>query len=220
MNAREWPTLTTVRDCPPCHEAEARDVPFWHAGLDGGARVREDRSVRDSYPTSWRRVCVVGPGGAGKSQLARQLAVRLRLPVVHLDQEYWHPGWVKTPEDQWRTHVGELASRPRWIMDGNYGSTFDLRFPTSDAVIFLDMPRRVTLPRVAYRRLANRGRSRPDMTPGCSERLSLEFLAWLWRYPHQSRPLVMQALKDHAEHATVVHLRSPREVTDWWRSIN
>jgi hypothetical protein len=42
-------------------------------------------------------------------------------------------------------------------MDGNYSSTLDLRIPVADSIVFLDLPRRVTLPSVLAR--------------------------WLWRFP-------------------------------------
>lgn len=41
------------------------------------------------------RILVLGPCGAGKSTLAAQLGKRLDLPVIHLDSEYWRPGWVE-----------------------------------------------------------------------------------------------------------------------------
>ncbi len=37
-----------------------------------------------------RRVVIMGPGGAGKSTLARTLGERTGLPVFHLDQYFWH----------------------------------------------------------------------------------------------------------------------------------
>ncbi|MGI4789951.1 MAG: hypothetical protein ACRYFS_14005 [Janthinobacterium lividum] len=39
-----------------------------------------------------KRAAVIGPGGAGKSTLARQMGEKLALPVVHLDVVYWHEG--------------------------------------------------------------------------------------------------------------------------------
>jgi len=65
-----------------------------------------------------RRIALVGPGGAGKSTLARRLGARLGLPVVHLDAEHWHPGWVETPAEEWAEKVRALASGERWIIDG------------------------------------------------------------------------------------------------------
>jgi adenylate kinase family enzyme len=60
----------------------------------------DDESLRARDDLSVERVAVVGPGGAGKSTFARALGARTGLPVVHLDQSYWKPGWTETPKDE------------------------------------------------------------------------------------------------------------------------
>lgn len=42
------------------------------------------------------RVLVIGSGGAGKTTLVTAIADRLGRPVMHLDQEFWRPGWEPT----------------------------------------------------------------------------------------------------------------------------
>ncbi len=77
---------------------------------------------RDTDPVM-RRVLIIGSGGAGKSVLAVRAGQALGLPVIHLDQENWRPGWVETPRDEWHARVDVLLAREYWIMDGNYGGT-------------------------------------------------------------------------------------------------
>src|SRR5687767_15631826 len=88
-----------------------------------------------------KRVLVVGSGGAGKSTFSRRLGERLGLEVIHLDTEFWRPGWTRTPRDQWRRKVEELCRRESWVMDGNFSGTFEHRLGACDTVIFLDLPR-------------------------------------------------------------------------------
>jgi len=54
-----------------------------------------------------QRVLVIGISGAGKSTFSRALARKTGLPLVHLDKEYWQPGWTGTPKAQWRARVAE-----------------------------------------------------------------------------------------------------------------
>jgi|GEM_PF-6982669 len=82
-----------------------------------------------------QRVLIVGPSGAGKSWLAKRIAARTGLPVVHLDREFWQPGWVETAKPVWRARVKELAAGERWIMDGDYGGTLALRMERADTPI-------------------------------------------------------------------------------------
>jgi hypothetical protein len=39
-----------------------------------------------------------------------------------------------------------------------------------------------------------------DMSPGCEERLSLEFLRWIRQYPRQRRPGILRKLGALAAH--------------------
>jgi len=166
-----------------------------------------------------RRIAIVGPGGAGKSTLARRLGERLGLPVIHLDAEYWRPGWVEPPKPEWARRVRELTAGERWITDGNYGGTMEIRFAAADTIVFLDVPRGLCLWRVLRRTLRFAGRSRPDMTEGCPERISLAFVRWIWEYPRTRRPGVLARMRTAGAHARHVVLRSPREVESFVASL-
>lgn len=159
-----------------------------------------------------RRILVIGSGGSGKSTLAKALGAKLELPVIHLDAHFWHPGWISTPSEEWRAHVADLLTGDAWIIDGNYGNTLDQRLAACDTVIFLDLPRIVCLWRVIKRALKYRGRSRPDMSPGCPERLSWEFVGWVWSYPSRRRPDIVRRLAALPSRTRVVHVRSTRGV--------
>ncbi|MEM1041986.1 MAG: DNA topology modulation protein [Bacteroidota bacterium] len=159
-----------------------------------------------------RRVLVIGSGGAGKSTVAARISQRLGLPVIHLDALYWQPGWVETPADEWEQIVRQLLPREAWVMDGNYGGTLDLRLAAADAVVFLDTPRLLCLWRVVKRWAQFYGRSRPDMARDCPERLTEDFVRWIWRYPQEQRPRILDKLRAVEQEKRVVVLASTTEV--------
>ncbi len=76
-----------------------------------------------------KRVAVVGSGGAGKSTLARELGQRTGIPVIHLDEHFWKPGWVATAAEEWRAVQNDLLAADCWIVDGNYGGTSTFASP-------------------------------------------------------------------------------------------
>jgi len=158
------------------------------------------------------RVMIIGCAGVGKSTLARKLGALTGLPVIHLDREHWRPGWVESPTDEWNDRVSELAGGERWIIDGNYIGTMTVRMSAADTVIFLDFPRRICLARVLSRMLTGYGKSRPDMTEGCEEKLDIVFLKWIWDFPKHSRPRNLEMIEKYREGRTIHHLRSPREL--------
>jgi adenylate kinase family enzyme len=167
-----------------------------------------------------QRVAIIGSGGAGKSTLARQLGDITGLPVVHLDAHFWKPGWVSTPNDEWDATVTELAAGERWILDGNYGRTMELRFARADTVVFVDYSRWLCCYRAVKRRVRYAGRSRPDMAEGCEEKIDLEFLKWIWDYPATRRPGILARLNElRDEGKRVVVLRNPRETRRFLRRV-
>jgi adenylate kinase family enzyme len=154
-----------------------------------------------------QRVAVVGSGGAGKSALARQIGAITGLPVIHLDHHYWGPSWVPTPNEEWVERQRGLLEGTRWVVDGNYGGTLELRATLADTLVFVDLPRRVCLSR-AMRRV----RSPILQAPGCPQKVDLEFLRWIWAFPKDTRPKVLNVLGRHAPTTDVVQLRSSAEV--------
>jgi adenylate kinase family enzyme len=150
-----------------------------------------------------KRVMVIGGPGSGKSTLARRLHAVTGLPLFHLDQLYWRPGWQQTPKDEWLQLMAELAAREEWIMDGGYRNSFHIRMPRADTILWLDLPRRVAFPRVLKRIALGYGRVRADLSPGCPERLDREFLRWAWTFRRAHEGLYRQALVEYAGHANV-----------------
>ncbi|SBT68131.1 Adenylate kinase [Micromonospora sediminicola] len=161
-----------------------------------------------------RRILVVGSSGAGKSTLAGELARRLDLPLIHLDRHYWRPGWTAPAPADFRAEVASLAARPAWVMDGNYAGTLDLRLPRADALMLCDPSRILCLTRVLRRRWTGRAVSDPraDLPDGCPERIDLDLLRHVWRYPRDSRPRVLAAVAAYAPTIPVHRLRGPRDV--------
>jgi adenylate kinase family enzyme len=163
-----------------------------------------------------QRVMIIGVGGAGKSWLAKRLGAATGLPVTHLDREFWKPGWVETPSPVWHAKMRELVAEDRWILDGNYGSTMELRMARADTIIFLDVPRWHALAGIFRRRLAGH---RPDIAPGCPEQVNLEFVRWVWRFHHRNRPEILERLTRYRDGRTVHVLRSRAAVMQFLGTV-
>jgi adenylate kinase family enzyme len=161
-----------------------------------------------------RRIVIFGNAGSGKSTLARRIGAALHLPVVHLDALFRQPKWVEPEREPFRRRIAEAATGERWVMGGNYYSrTADIRLRRSDLVIRLDVRRALCASRVIRRSL--RGGARPDLAPGCHEKIDRAyraFLRYLWTFDQIQVPKMQAALRDFGGTVPVVTLRSSIEV--------
>ena len=115
--------------------------------------------------------------------------------MIHPDSHYWEPDWTNTSDEQWEQKLAPLLEKDKWIMDGNYPSTLSKRMAYADTVIFLEFHRVVCLWRCVRRYLKYKGGSRPELTAGCDEKMDLEFLRWIWRYPEEVKPRALAAIR-------------------------
>ena len=161
-----------------------------------------------------KRVIVIGCGGAGKSTFSRNLSDKLDIPVYHLDKLFWNRGWISTPQDEFDNKIQELANRDKWIIDGNYIRTFDMRAERADTIIFINMPTYVCFYRVIKRRVMYKDKSRPDMAEGCPEGIDFEFFKWVLTYNKKIRPKILEKVKKYND-KTVIILNSEKEVKDF-----
>lgn len=160
-----------------------------------------------------KRVLVVGCSGGGKSTLSLKISERFNLEYLSYDRDVrWLPGWQVRDREEQRVIVADLVTRDRWVMDGTTVSTFDLRLPRADLLIWVRVPRRVALGGVARRVLANYGRVRIDMAKGCPEQLpDREFLTFIWTFEARVAPRIVSGIDRFGPTVPVVTLSSRSE---------
>jgi len=165
------------------------------------------------------RIMIIGCGGSGKTTLARLLHEKTGLPIVHLDQIWWSPGnWQHLSREEFDARLLEETEKDQWIMDGNYNRTLQLRLERADTVIYLDYNRFVCLWQWGKRVIANRGKARPDMAPGCGEWLDPEFAAWIWKFNRNNRKRYHTLLENQPGKMVCI-FRNPRQLQKFVKSI-
>lgn len=164
-----------------------------------------------------QRVMIIGPCGAGKSTLSHGFAAKLGLPLIHMDQLNWQPGWIDEGNDRLRALLAFEVAKPRWLIEGNYGSTMAMRLERADTIIYLDYPLPLCLRRLIKRIVTYYGRTRPDMPDDCPERFDPSFLWYVIRWNHGPRQRTEQSLRGHQ--SKVIRLKSPRALAQWLATV-
>lgn len=160
-----------------------------------------------------QRVLVIGPCGAGKSTLSSALGKKLGLPVFHMDQLNWRPGWIEGGKEALRAKLDVIVKGESWLIDGNYGGTLDTRLARADTVVYLDYPIRLCAWRLLRRIFKYRGRTRPDMTEDCPERFDLDFFLYLLAWNTGPRPRTEARLREYD--GNMIRLANPRALKSW-----
>lgn len=160
-----------------------------------------------------KRVLIVGCAGAGKSTFAKSLSKITKLPVFHLDQFYWQPGWVETEKAAFLSDVSRINETEEWIMDGNYKGSIPERLSRADTVFFLDVNKWRCLWHVVHRIRKTHGQVRDDMASGCPEQIDLDFARYIWNFPRDYRPILVALLKNF--NGELICLKSFAEIDDY-----
>ena len=157
------------------------------------------------------RILIIGCPGAGKTTLALALKEKLGLPLVHLDQLWWKGNWENVTREEFDSRLAMALNMDRWIIDGNYSRTIEMRLQRCDTIIYLDFDRWQCLWGMFQRVICNYGKHRPDMGGNCKERFDWEFVKWIWNFNDQNRVRNYTWIAQ-AKHAKAIVLKNRKEV--------
>lgn len=160
------------------------------------------------------RIVILGRPGSGKSRLALRLSSELDIPAYHTDTFGWRSGWRRTPFRVFRSKIEEIASLPRWIIDGNSPRTCDLRFPPADLIVWLEPGRWRCLFRLIFRTAKYYGIQRPTAPPKCKEQFSILLFKRFLAFDRSTVHKLHQALQAHAVEGRLIILKSQHDIDD------
>lgn len=203
----------TEGDKPYYYKKERFDDEAWQNVL-----AYED-SLKPSAP---QKTAVVGYSGSGKSSLARALADKYRVPLLHLDRVFWLPEWHERARSESQELIGEfMDTHSQWVIDGNYQHPeyhYARRMAEADRIILLEFNRAACLSRAVRRWGKYHGKCRGSIGEGCPEKIDAEFVKWILRdgrtVQYQARYGALK--KRYADKITVIS--SQRELDAFYQA--
>ena len=164
-----------------------------------------------------QRILLIGNAGAGKTTFAKQLAQKLHLPLVHLDNLYWRGDWDHLSRDEFDVILQSELEKPQWIIDGNFNRTIPHRLQYCDTAFSSDLPTITCRAGITKRTLTNLGKVRSDMGGNCFEHFDSHKIS-LYRnvltFNKQHRKDYYELL-NHASQANVITFRSRKQTRDF-----
>ncbi len=131
--------------------------------------LRSSVAATRKATTMMTRVMIVGGSGTGKSWLATRLSALSGVPVYHMDQLSWMPGFIHRSTEELDAITREIHAQDQWIIDGGHYETGVERASRAHLLLWVDPPTAVQVAQVAWRSLRWHGKVRPGMGQGCAE---------------------------------------------------
>lgn len=156
------------------------------------------------------KVIVIGSPGAGKSTFARKLRDMTGLPLYYLDMLWHRPDQTNISKEAFDTRLGEMLKTDKWIIDGNYLRTLEMRLRECDTVFLMDYPLEVCI-LGAQSRI---GKKREDL-PWVESEFDEEFKQWIIDFPKNQLPRTYELLSQYRESSNIIIFRSRKEAEEY-----
>ena len=159
-----------------------------------------------------KRAIVIGCPGSGKTTFAERLKGLTNIPLFYLDAVWHKPDRTHISRAEFDERLAEIMSLEKWIIDGNYSRTIEVRIEMCDTIFLFDLPTEVCL-QGATDRL---GKSRYDM-PWIDTELDPNLKREIEEFPFKSLPITYELLNKHRENKQLIVFKSRNQADEYLR---
>ncbi len=160
-----------------------------------------------------KKIIIIGCPGAGKSTFARKLKDMTGLPLYYLDMLWHKPDQTNIPKEEFDAHIREILEKDRWIIDGNYQRTLEMRLQKCDTVFLLDYPLEICLAGAQSRI----GKKREDL-PWIETEFDEEFKQWILDFSENQLPPIYDLLDKYRAGRDIIIFKSRQEAEEYLRN--
>lgn len=152
------------------------------------------------------KAIIIGCPGSGKTTFAEKLQKCTGLPLYYLDAIWHKPDKTHIPREEFDQRIVEIFETPRWIIDGNYKRTIEMRMKQCDTVFLFDLPVEVCLQGVTDRV----GKERYDL-PWLETQVDPEFRQFIEDFPKDTLPYIYELIEKYKDEKRVIIFKSREE---------
>lgn len=152
------------------------------------------------------KAIIIGCPGSGKTTFAEKLQKCTGLPLYYLDAIWHKPDKNHIPREEFDRRIEEIFETPKWIIDGNYKRTIEMRMKQCDTVFLFDLPVEMCLQGVT----ARIGKERYDL-PWLETELDPEFKQFIEDFPKDTLPYIYELIEKYKDDKRVIIFKSREE---------
>ena len=152
------------------------------------------------------KAIIIGCPGSGKTTFAEKLQKCTDLPLYYLDAIWHKPDKTHIPREEFDQRIAEIFETPKWIIDGNYKRTIEMRMKQCDTVFLFDLPVEVCLQGVTDRV----GKERYDL-PWLETQVDPEFRQFIEDFPKDTLPYIYELIEKYKDGKRVIIFKSREE---------
>lgn len=94
---------------------------------------------------NYKKIIVIGCSGAGKSTFSRRLHEITKIDLYNLDTLYWKRDGSHIQRSELIEKQERIIGGDKWIIDGNFRNTLEMRIRNADLIFFFDLPTEVCI---------------------------------------------------------------------------
>ena len=158
----------------------------------------------------FQKAIIIGCPGAGKSTFARKLSDKMHLPLYYLDMLWHKPDRTTVDRNIFDEKLKEIVLKEKWIIDGNYGRTLEMRIQWCEAIFLLDFPVEECLAGAKSRI----GKQRVDM-PWIETQFDEEFKQWIMDFPKNELQIIYELLDRYKGEKSIYVFHSRADIEDY-----
>ena len=132
------------------------------------------------------------------------------MPLYYLDMLWHKPDRTTVDRNIFDEKLKEIVLKEKWIIDGNYGRTLEMRIQWCEAIFLLDFPVEECLAGAKSRI----GKQRVDM-PWIETQFDEEFKQWIMDFPKNELPIIYELLDRYKGEKSIYVFHSRADIDDY-----
>ena len=161
-----------------------------------------------------KKIIVIGCPGSGQTTFAEKLRDKSRLPLFYLDAIWHKPDRTHISREEFDQRIQEIFATDKWIIDGNYNRTVEMRLKECDTCMLFDLPTEVCI-QGATERI---GKGRYDL-PWIEKELAPEFEGFIKEFSEKSLPKIYDLIEKYRAEKEVIIFKTRQETDEYLKRL-